>query len=74
MTTITLQIHNPSILPSLRKVLGAIEGVVILPQRGKSLVSTDVPNATTVKAIRDVKAGKTIKASSVDDLLNQCLG
>ena len=31
-------------------------------------------NATTIKAIEDVKAGKTYKASSVDDLLTQCLG
>ena len=30
-------------------------------------------NATTIKAIEDVRAGKTFKASSVDDLLNQCL-
>lgn len=31
-------------------------------------------NATTIKAIEDVKAGKTYKATSVDDLLTQCLG
>ncbi len=30
-------------------------------------------NATTIKAIEDVKAGKTYKASSVDELLTQCL-
>lgn len=31
------------------------------------------PNATTIKAIEDAKAGRTFKASSVDDLLKQCL-
>ncbi|MBQ0046204.1 MAG: hypothetical protein KBT33_01670 [Prevotellaceae bacterium] len=31
-------------------------------------------NAMTIKAIEDVKAGKTYKASSVDELLTQCLG
>ena len=34
---------------------------------------TEVPNKTTLKAINDVKTGKTFKASSVDDLLSQCL-
>ena len=68
----TIQIDDPSIIPSLRKVLGAIEGVVVLPQRKKG-IKTDTPNATTLKAIKDVKEGKTFKASSVDDLLTQCL-
>ncbi len=41
---------------------------------GKILESKKAqPNATTIKAIEDVRAGKTFKASSVDDLLNQCL-
>ena len=34
---------------------------------------TEVPNKTTLKAINDVKAGKTFKASSVDELLYKCL-
>lgn len=72
METITLNISNPTIIPSLKKVLRSIEGVAIVPQRRKTMV-TDVPNATTVKAINDVKAGRTYRASSVDDLLNQCL-
>ena len=33
----------------------------------------ETPNKTTIKAINDVRAGKTFKASSVDDLLSQCL-
>lgn len=71
METITLNISNPSIIPSLKKVLRSIEGVAIVPKRRKS-IATDVPNAATIKAINDVKAGRTYKASSVDDLLNQC--
>lgn len=73
METITLNISNPAIIPSLKKVLRSIEGVAIVPQRRRTIAS-DVPNATTIKAINDVKAGRTFKASSVDDLLNQCLG
>lgn len=34
------------------------------------VLKDDEPNRTTIKAIEDVKAGKTYKASSVDDMLN----
>lgn len=30
-------------------------------------------NFTTIKAIEDVKAGKTCKAYSVDELISECL-
>lgn len=71
MTTLTLHIDNPAIIPSLRKVLSALEGVTIArPTRTKA----ETPNKTTVKAINEAKQGKTFKASSVDDLLSQCLG
>lgn len=33
-----------------------------------------MPNDTTVKAIEDVRKGKTFKASSTDDLFKQILG
>ncbi len=33
MAQFIINVENPSILPSLRKVLGAIEGVSILPKR-----------------------------------------
>ena len=73
METITIQVENPSIIPSLRKILNALDGVVVLPQRKPKTIE-DKPNATTLKAIHDVKTGKTYKASSVDDLFKQCLG
>ncbi|MCR5068503.1 MAG: hypothetical protein K6A78_01645 [Prevotella sp.] len=72
MNTITLQIENQSILPSLKKVLGALEGVTLLPAR-KSAAKKNALNSTTIKAIKAVKAGKTFKASSADDLISQCL-
>lgn len=34
------------------------------------VLKDDEPNKTTVKAIEAVKAGKTYKASSVNDMLN----
>lgn len=39
----------------------------------RTQVSEDVPNATTVKAIEDVRSGKIFKASSTDDLFKQIL-
>ena len=72
MNTITLQIENQSILPSLKKVLGALEGVTLLSAR-KTAARKAALNSTTIKAIKAVKAGKTFKASSADDLISQCL-
>ena len=72
MYTLTLQIENPAILQSLKKICRAMNGVKILSNRVQA--SEDVPNATTVKAIEDVRSGKTFKASSTDDLFKQILG
>ena len=59
-------------LQSLKKICSAMNGVRILNNQGQ--VSEDVPNAITVKAIDDVRNGKTFKASSTDDLFKQILG
>ena len=63
MTTMTLHIENPSIVPSLRKILGALDGVTI--EMKKSTCSTrkvaetaDIPNATTISAIEELESGK----------------
>ena len=34
------------------------------------ILKDEEPNATTIKAIEEVKSGKTYKASSLDDMLN----
>lgn len=72
MHTLTLQIENTAILQSLKNICHAMNGVKILQNRTQA--SEDVPNATTVKAIDDVRNGKTFKASSTDDLFKQILG
>lgn len=72
MATLTIRIDNESIIPSLQKVLEAMEGVVVLALEKRADKSRTL-NSTTEKAINDVKAGKTFKASSVEDLFNQCL-
>lgn len=72
MYTLTLQIENAAILQSLKKICKAMNGVKILTNRAQT--SKDVPNATTIKAIEDVRNGKTFSAASTDDLFNQILG
>ena len=65
MQQVTLNIENPSIWPSLRKVLGAIDGVSIVPQRRRSGIE---------EAEEDIRMGRVYKAESVDDMFKQILG
>ena len=74
-TTITpphieITLEENAVISDIKKTLKMIRGVASV-----RVVSSKVesPNKTTIKAINDVKAGKTFKASSVDDLLSQCL-
>lgn len=56
MTTMTLQIENSSILPSLRKVLGLIEGVTISNARRRTDKKvSDIPNEITLAAMEEAK-------------------
>lgn len=72
MYTLTLQVENQSILQSLKRICKVMDGVHI--QTSKSAKSISKPNATTMKAINEVREGKTFKASSTDDLFKQILG
>lgn len=40
MQQITINVENPSIMPSLRRVLNAIEGISIVPARRKTGIKT----------------------------------
>lgn len=72
MATVTIQVENNTVLRSLKRILSIMEGVTIIPSSRKK-TEQDELNATTLKAIKEVKEGKTFKASSADDLLAQCL-
>ena len=52
MTTLTLNISDTSILPSLKKILGAINGV--------SIVSTTRKKTELEKAREDVNTGRLL--------------
>ncbi|MDO4823231.1 MAG: hypothetical protein Q4A08_03560 [Bacteroidales bacterium] len=50
-----------------------MEGVSIVSTKRNADAQGRQLNASTIKAISDVRACKTYKASSADDLLAQCL-
>ena len=66
MTQLTINIENKSILPHLKKILAAIDGVSIAPTRNKK-ASTQ---GGLRQALQEVKEGKTARFESVEDLFN----
>ena len=67
MTQIVINIEDKSILPHLKKILNAIEGVSLAkPMRKKK--------SGIEEAFEDIKAGRVTPVNSVDDMFNQILG
>lgn len=65
MTQLILNIEDTAILPSLKKILGAISGVSIAkpqPQRKKSEMEF---------ALEDKAKGRIVKCKDKEDLFNQ---
>ncbi len=71
MTTLTLQIENKTILAHLKEVLKAIDGVKVLNMSDNAseevLIDDEMPNAVTLKAMRDAENGKD-KAVCMDSV------
>ena len=63
MTTMTLHIDNPAIVPSLRKVLSALEGVTIAKTK-----HDDVPNDVTLEAMREAESGNDAGEVKLDSI------
>jgi len=63
MATITLS-YNPRNKTAMA-VIKFLESLSVF-----KILKDDEPNATTLKAIEEVKAGKTYKATSLQDMLN----
>lgn len=60
MTQITINIENPAILPSLKKILNATEGVSIATPKKRKLSSYE-------KSIKDYEEGKYIAFESAEE-------
>ena len=61
MTQLTINIENKSILPHLKKILSAIEGVSIAPTKRKKKCGLE-------EALEDVKAGRVTHFENVDEM------
>ncbi len=67
MTQLTINVENQSILPHLRKILNALEGVSIAPAKRKRKLSG------IEEAYEDIKAGRVTHCDSVDDMFQKIL-
>lgn len=62
MTQLTINVENQSILPHLKKILNALEGVTIAaPKSKRKLTGYE-------EAMEDVKAGRVTHFDTVEDM------
>lgn len=67
MTQLTINVEDKSILPHLKKILNAIEGVSLAKPTRKKKSGIE-------EAYDDIKAGRVYHADSVDDMFHKILG
>ena len=68
MTQLVLNISDPSVLPTLKKVVKAFNGVTIAPKKEKKA------KCGLDEALEDVREGRVYAAESTDDLFHKILG
>ena len=72
MTTLTLQIENPSILAQLKDALKAFRGVKIIDSVNNAYSSVKAqeenPNAVTLAAMKEIESGKDAGPVCMDNL------
>ena len=71
VTTLTLQVENPSILTHLKAVLKSIRGVKVLSNSdytAKDAVWEEIPNAVTLAAMKEAESGEDAGSVSTDSL------
>ena len=66
MAQLIVNIEDTSLLNDLKQAIKMLRGVISISERTES---KDFLNATTLKAIEDAKAGRTIKCKSFEDYL-----
>ncbi len=70
MNTMTIQVENPAIMNSLKKILSALEGVKILPQQRKSTTRKKGID----EALEDVRSGRVSGPFSTPEEVFEHLG
>ena len=69
MSTLTIQVENPAILSSIRKVLNALDGVKVLPQRKGRTKKKGID-----EAIEDVREGRVSRPFTTPEEVFEHLG
>ena len=69
MSTLTIQVENPAILSSIRKVLNALDGVTVLPQRKSTAKKRGID-----EAMEGVRTGRMSGPFSTPDEVFEHLG
>lgn len=64
MNTLTIQVENPSILASLKKILKAMNGVEILPK-------SKTKKCDLEEALEDIRCGRVTEYKSSEDMFNK---
>ncbi len=67
--TMTIQIENPAIVNSLKKILNALDGVRILPQRKRAAAKKGID-----EAMEDVRLGRMSDSFSTPEEVFEHLG
>lgn len=72
MTTLTLQIENPSILAQVKEALKAFRGVKIIDSVNPAYETVkdakEVPNAVTLAAMKEIESGKDAGLVCMDNM------
>ncbi len=68
MTTMTLQIDNPSIYEHLKSVLGLMKGVKIVGMTDN--LDVEIPNETTLSAMKEAESGEDAGIVNIDSVEN----
>ena len=66
MTTMTLQIDNPSIFDHLKSVLELMKGVKIVGMTDN--LDIDIPNETTLSAMKEAEGGEDAGVVNIDSV------
>lgn len=76
MTQLLLNVEDDAILPSLKQMLAAIQGVSFsIPKQSEACDNEDITQTQGYKeAMEDKRKGRVYHADSVDDLFEQILG
>lgn len=70
MTTLTLQIDNDTVLNHLKSVLKLMKGVTIISSKKGTRKTENMPNETTIAAMKEAESGNDAGVVDTQSLKN----